>query len=139
MLHSEEVERLIKVEAAKFPAEFGLRAYPGKRFKILLHESYADYHTGKVTLYTGVQIGDKWPGFAKGTTAELLAEVVALIDVNADLAKKHPTIYDYANQAWVVDGKYMRCGHVEAANCTCYGMVHHGEPADMARIVEAVK
>lgn len=35
--------------------------------------------------------------------------------------------YDYTNQAWVVDGKYVRCGHLESMDCGCYGRVHAGE------------
>ena len=35
--------------------------------------------------------------------------------------------YDYQNQAWVVAGKYVRCGHPEAMNCGCYGRLHAGE------------
>lgn len=39
--------------------------------------------------------------------------------------------YDYTNQAWVVDGKYVRCGHQStgpyATACTCYGRMHEGE------------
>lgn len=35
--------------------------------------------------------------------------------------------YDYTNQAWVVDGKYVRCGHPESMTCGCFGRVHEGE------------
>ena len=35
--------------------------------------------------------------------------------------------YDYDNQAWVQNGKYVRCGHPEDMNCGCYGRVHEGE------------
>jgi hypothetical protein len=35
-------------------------------------------------------------------------------------------VYDYANQAWVENGKYVRCGHTEP--CSCYGRIHEGEP-----------
>ncbi len=35
--------------------------------------------------------------------------------------------YDYENQAWVKDGKYVRCGHPEEMNCGCYGREHEGE------------
>ena len=35
--------------------------------------------------------------------------------------------YDYINQAWVVDGVYVRCGHPETMNCRCYGRTHEGE------------
>jgi len=35
--------------------------------------------------------------------------------------------YDYDNQAWVIDGKYVRCGHPENMDCGCYGKEHEGE------------
>ena len=37
--------------------------------------------------------------------------------------------YDYKNQAWVVNGKYIRCGHPAEMNCQCYGKLHEGEKA----------
>lgn len=40
-----------------------------------------------------------------------------------------PTWYDYENQAWVENGKYVRCGHPEHMNCGCYGKAHEGEAA----------
>lgn len=39
-----------------------------------------------------------------------------------------PTIqYDYANQAWVIDGVYQACNHPESMDCNCYGKQHAGE------------
>lgn len=35
--------------------------------------------------------------------------------------------FDYNKQAWVENGKYMRCGHPETMNCKCYGRLHEGE------------
>jgi len=35
--------------------------------------------------------------------------------------------YDYTRQAWVSDGVYMRCGHLDSVNCQCYGKKHEGE------------
>jgi hypothetical protein len=35
--------------------------------------------------------------------------------------------YDYKNQAWVLEGKYVKCGHPESMNCSCYGKEHAGE------------
>ena len=35
--------------------------------------------------------------------------------------------YDYKNQAWVKDGKYIRCGHPESMNCGCYGRKNAGK------------
>lgn len=40
--------------------------------------------------------------------------------------------YDYTNQAWVRDGRYVACGHVPVPAtgkyiCDCYGRLHQGE------------
>jgi hypothetical protein len=35
--------------------------------------------------------------------------------------------FDYEHQAWVVNGKYVRCGHPEAMNCGCFGKEHADE------------
>ena len=35
--------------------------------------------------------------------------------------------YDYDRQAWVHNGRYVRCGHPEARQCGCYGREHEGE------------
>lgn len=35
--------------------------------------------------------------------------------------------FDYQNQAWVENGRYVRCGHLDAHNCDCYGKTHEGE------------
>ena len=35
--------------------------------------------------------------------------------------------YDYTKQAWVKDGKYIRCGHPADIECNCYGKAHEGE------------
>jgi hypothetical protein len=35
--------------------------------------------------------------------------------------------YDYTNQAWVIDGRYVACGHPQSMDCGCFGRVHAGE------------
>jgi len=35
--------------------------------------------------------------------------------------------YDYVNQAWVLDGKYIACGHPAEMKCNCYGRIHKGK------------
>jgi len=35
--------------------------------------------------------------------------------------------YDYNHQAWVVNGRYVRCNHPEAMKCGCYGRIHEDE------------
>ena len=43
--------------------------------------------------------------------------------------------FDYENQAWVVDGRYVSCGHPETMDCGCFGRIHAGEaPAVNAEI-----
>lgn len=32
--------------------------------------------------------------------------------------------YDYVNQAWVIGGLYVDCGHPEDMACNCYGREH---------------
>lgn len=36
--------------------------------------------------------------------------------------------FDYDNQAWIVNGRYVRCGHIDD-DCGCYGKAHEGEQA----------
>jgi hypothetical protein len=40
--------------------------------------------------------------------------------------------FDYSNQAWVKDGKYIRCGHPDAMDCRCYGKAHAGESVTLS-------
>ena len=35
--------------------------------------------------------------------------------------------YDYYRQAWVVNGRYVRCGHPEEMDCKCYGRLYQGK------------
>lgn len=39
--------------------------------------------------------------------------------------------YDYANQAWVIDGIYQTCNHPENMDFNCYGKEHAGERAEV--------
>ena len=43
------------------------------------------------------------------------------------------TEYDYRHQAWVVDGRYVPCGHV--GECRCYGTAHAGEAVSVETAV----
>ncbi|HKV44607.1 MAG TPA: hypothetical protein VJT32_08040 [bacterium] len=74
------ITQLIADTIAQFPAEFGLRAFPGERFRISRMSSYAsDWPVpGTIYLYTQRRVGDRWLDFAKATPAELRTQVVAL-------------------------------------------------------------
>ena len=69
----QEQQDAIKAAAARFPQTFGLRAFPGKVFRVSLRSSYFSGDT--LMLYTEVQDGDRWLSFCKGAPAELAAEV----------------------------------------------------------------
>lgn len=44
--------------------------------------------------------------------------------------------FDYENQAWVIEGKYLRCGHPDQMDCSCFGKVHDGELVDDYKTIE---
>lgn len=72
---NKEMESMVRDAAGDFPDEFGLKAFPGKRFKILLGQSYVS--EGKVLLYLGIKrASNQWEAFCKGTPAELRKEIV---------------------------------------------------------------
>jgi hypothetical protein len=39
-------------------------------------------------------------------------------------------VYDYTNQAWIVDGVYVTCAHPATMDCLCFGKLHAGERPD---------
>jgi hypothetical protein len=79
----QEVKDAVAAFTAEYGDEFGLRAYPGKRFSVVEGASYLSHSEG-VLLYVYVLDDDKaapdrsWMAFAKGTADELRREVVRL-------------------------------------------------------------
>ena len=72
MVTSKEVQAAIE----RFPATFGLRAFPGKTFRIAVDYCY---HNGEsIQLVTEVQSGGQWLHFARSTPNELAVELVRL-------------------------------------------------------------
>jgi hypothetical protein len=72
-----------KIDAAiaRFPATFGLRGFPGLTFRLCPSASYMAgpvFAPTHVMLYTQVERDGEWCDFAKGTEAELRAQVRAL-------------------------------------------------------------
>lgn len=66
--------QLVAEQISQFPAEFGLRAFPGDRFRISPAASYVN--DDGVMLYTErLNSEGIWQSFAKGTAAELRREV----------------------------------------------------------------
>ena len=77
-----EEKTMIEKAASAFPAEYGLRAFPGRRFRISIEDSYLAYESGDdqppvILLYTHVFSDERgeWLAFAKGTPSELRKEV----------------------------------------------------------------
>ncbi len=75
MLTYDERQAAISAAASQFPTEFGLRGFPGSRFRVSPSKSH--YAFGGVVLYTQIREGERWLDFAKGTPAELRREVTA--------------------------------------------------------------
>jgi hypothetical protein len=46
------------------------------------------------------------------------------------------TGFDYTNQAWVQNGRYLRCGHPTEMECDCFGRTHQGERPSRAVLNE---
>jgi hypothetical protein len=69
----EQQKQQIKDAIASFPADFGLRAFPGERFVIL--ESACYVSGGIVFLYTGIKTSDGYRAFCKGTIGELKSQI----------------------------------------------------------------
>jgi hypothetical protein len=42
------------------------------------------------------------------------------------------TQYDYKNQAWMKDGRYLDCSHPDAMDCQCYGRKYEGLTVEQA-------
>ena len=40
--------------------------------------------------------------------------------------EQESTVFDYDNQAWLVNGHYVRCGHKTEIDCGCYGKEFEG-------------
>jgi hypothetical protein len=77
-----EEKKVFEAVAATFPAEFGLRGFPGEVFRLSERASYfgdAPYGSPRpLMLYTERLCGDgQWHDFAKGTEREMRAECVA--------------------------------------------------------------
>jgi hypothetical protein len=68
-----EQQKAIADAIALFPAEFGLRAFPGLVFRISKAASYVSGN--EVMLYTVIREGDHWNDFLKGTVAEMRSQV----------------------------------------------------------------
>jgi hypothetical protein len=46
------------------------------------------------------------------------------------------TGFDYEHQAWVQNGRYVRCGHLDEYNCNCFGKVNQGKRPSAAVVAE---
>jgi len=65
---------------ARHPGEFGLRGWPGKRFRVGAWSSYWSDAINGPALYTQRydEQRDRWLDFAKGSEAELISNKIAI-------------------------------------------------------------
>ena len=47
--------------------------------------------------------------------------------------------FDYVNQAWTIDGRYVVCAHPDSPRCNCYGTRHAGELAPLENLPTATE
>lgn len=64
-------------------------------------------------------------GVAPGTVIDAIVEAFGTKSVS-----KLQNGYDYDKQAWVENGRYVKCNHPESMNCACYGKVHENEETE---------
>ena len=76
-LEADMVRDAINRVEAKFGQVFGLRAFPGERFRIFESECFVS-ESVRVMLYTSVERNGGWSSFAKGTELELHQQAVKL-------------------------------------------------------------
>jgi len=70
------VRSAIEAAIALFPQAFGLAGFPGDVFRLSATSSYlGGEDNNTVMLYTERLVGDQWLSFAKGTIAEVRAQV----------------------------------------------------------------
>jgi hypothetical protein len=69
-----EQDQAVRAAIAELPEEFGLRAFPGERFRPLRMESYVNNH-GQVLVYIGIVKDGQLRAFAKDTVAALRREI----------------------------------------------------------------
>lgn len=73
MIQSKQVQAAIE----SFPKTFGLRAFPGKVFRIAEDYCYESGDSG-IQLVTEVQHEDKWLHFSRSSVEQLRQEVVKI-------------------------------------------------------------
>lgn len=59
----------------RFPDEFGLRAFPGKRFSVCKASSFMGADGVQVYVYVWDDDRDEWLAFSRGTEAEIRKEM----------------------------------------------------------------
>jgi len=75
----EEDVKAVRDAIAKFPAQFHLRGDQASIFRISETSSYVN-DSGEVMLYSEILKDGKWLSYAKGTSAELLAAIIPIME-----------------------------------------------------------
>jgi hypothetical protein len=93
----------------------------------------ADARSSKAKQYReladiATRLGSDYSGTQFRQMAEELDEMSAAAQRSTP-EDNNGTRFDYDRQAWIVDGRYQRCGHPDTMACDCYGRLHAGELA----------
>lgn len=100
----------IQAAISEFPPVFGMRAFFGDLFRVSPSASF--FSGSELLLYTQVKRGDDWLDFCKGTSDELLAEVVSA-DNKRFYRGTSQTLYNLTQtHDFKIDPDWLRsCGH----------------------------
>jgi hypothetical protein len=68
-----------------------------------------------------------------------LIEIAATPDPSPAQDAETITGFDYTNQAWVQNGRYVPCGHLDEHGCNCFGKLNAGRRPSRAIVAEMIE
>jgi hypothetical protein len=101
-----EKQEAVARAVAEFPGEFGLRGFPGERFRVSPSASYWSDYENRPLIYTERFVGGEWRDFAKGSAEKLRDELVSLRHEGGKKVSKRrigPDTIIYVASAWWQD------------------------------------
>ena len=85
----------------------------------------ADHHAGCESTHLTISQQAKT---ILADTDDALSVDINLVALTALAAERLLNGYDYTHQAWVRNGRYVRCGHPASMPCDCFGRKNAGQP-----------
>jgi len=122
----------MKVNELKVGDKVVFEQVPGGSY-LSTHKVYNVANTGKREIYFRSESGSG----TSESRAMLACTGVSFHCINTAVSAVMGSHFDYVNQAWTVDGKYIACSHPESMHCNCYGTMHAGKVAPLENLPTA--